>query len=267
MDIGCPCVCKIYKPTLYGTANRGGGAYGTLFKIGSNGSVFTKLRNLSSATDGAYPEAALIVSGNTLYGTAAQGGIAGRGTIFKLNIDGTGVTNLHSFTNGTLDGSYPRAGLALLNNTLYGTTEHGGSSTNGTVFAVGTDSSGFAILHSFSASTPTDNNPNSDGANPFGGVILSGSTLYGTTSAGGTSGYGALFSLTLAGPQVSLNRAGAEVIITWPTNAVGYSLQFTTNLVTPIAWSPAAPVATVVNGQNTVTNAVTGTQKFYRLSQ
>ena len=53
---------------------------------------------------------------------------------------------------------------------------HGGSSGNGTVFAVNTDGTGFTNLHSFYCCT------NSDGAYPYAGLILSGNTLYGTAS-------------------------------------------------------------------------------------
>ena len=51
----------------------------------------------STNSDGANPEAGLILSGNTLYGTAEGGGSSGNGTVFRVNIDGTGFTNLHSF--------------------------------------------------------------------------------------------------------------------------------------------------------------------------
>ena len=40
----------------------------------------------------------LILSGNTLYGTAYYGGSAGNGTVFALNTNGTGFTTLHTFT-------------------------------------------------------------------------------------------------------------------------------------------------------------------------
>src|SRR5689334_892928 len=46
-------------------------------------------------SDGAVPQAGLLLSGNTLYGTASGGGISGRGTLFKVNADGSGFTNLH----------------------------------------------------------------------------------------------------------------------------------------------------------------------------
>jgi uncharacterized repeat protein (TIGR03803 family) len=73
----------------------------------------------------------LILFGNTLFGTAASGGSLGNGTVFALNTDGTGFTNLHSFTDS--DGALPYAGLFLTNNTLYGTAVRGGGSGGGTV--------------------------------------------------------------------------------------------------------------------------------------
>src|SRR6266478_1140762 len=84
--------------------------------------------NCSSNSDGAFPDAGLTTnsSGNTLYGTAAYGGSSGNGTVFAVNADGTGFTNLHSFT-GYSDGANPFAGLILSGNTLYGTTFQGGS--------------------------------------------------------------------------------------------------------------------------------------------
>jgi len=44
-------------------------------------------------------------------------------------------------------------------------------------------------------------------------------------------------------------------------------LQSATNLVPPVVWSTNSPGPVVVNGQFTVTNPVSGTQQFYRLSQ
>src|SRR2546427_12315566 len=82
----------------------------------------------------------------TPYGTTVLGGISGNGgsgygTIFALNTDGAGFTNLHTFTAAcprcrNSDGVYPYAGLLLSGNTLYGTAAHGGSSSNGTVFSL-----------------------------------------------------------------------------------------------------------------------------------
>src|SRR5258706_232383 len=105
--------------------------------------------------DGANPYAGLILSGNTLYGTAYLGGSSGNGAGFAVNTDGTGFTNLHSFAGYPTDGADPQAGLILSGNTLYGTASQGGISGQGTVFAVNTDGTGFTNLHSF-AGYPTD---------------------------------------------------------------------------------------------------------------
>jgi hypothetical protein len=57
------------------------------------------------------------------------------------------------------------------------------------------------------------------------------------------------------------------VIFTWPTNATGFTLQSTTNLTPSAIWSTVSPAPVIVNGQYTVTNSISGTQQFYRLSQ
>jgi uncharacterized repeat protein (TIGR03803 family) len=217
--------------TLYGTAPFGGPAgRGTVFAVNTDGTGFTTLHGftalagtsgaLSDGTnsDGAMPNDELILSGNILYGTAWAGGSSGNGTLFSINIDGTGFTTLYSFsaTTGTSglsqtgansDGCYPRDGLLLSGNALYGTASGGGSSGNGTVFAVGTNGAGFTTLYSFTG--------RNDGANPFAGVILSGNTLYGTALEGGSSGYGTVFSLTLppSGPQFSVSVTPGSVTV------------------------------------------------------
>ena len=89
-------------------------------------------------SDGAGPEAGLLLSGNVLYGTAQNGGSAGYGTIFKVNTDGTGFTNLYNFSGGS-DGGDPAGYLIISANTLYGTTEDGGSPFGGTVFKLNAD--------------------------------------------------------------------------------------------------------------------------------
>jgi uncharacterized repeat protein (TIGR03803 family) len=270
--------------TLYGTASLDGSSgYGTVFAVNTNGTGFTILHSFTAVfgpnytnSDGAIPYGGLILSGNTLYGTAEGGGSSGNGTVFAVNTNGTGFTTLYSFTAASSypffinsDGAVPYGGLILSDNTLYGTAYYGGNSGNGTVFGVNTDGTGFTNLHSFTALD--NNNANSDGANPYAGLILSGNTLYGTALQGGSVNNGTVFSLSFA-PQLTIISSGGNVILTWPTNVAGFSyagftLQSATNLVSPIVWSTVSPGPTVVNGQNAVTNAVSGTQNFYRLSQ
>ena len=104
---------------------------------------------------------------------------------------------LHSFTGGT-DGANPYAGVVLdKKGNLYGMTPLGGSSYSGTVFKVsptGTET----VLYTFTGGT--------DGANPYGGLVLDqNGNLYGTTSGGGASGLGTVFQLTPTGTETVLH--------------------------------------------------------------
>ena len=206
---------------LYGTAEKGGLGFdsGTLFAMNTDGRGFTNLHNFTANCgcfvgvanwDGAHPKAGMILSGNTLYGTASVGSDANAGTVFALNKNGTGFAKLHSFkatransfgVSTNSDGANPYAGLILSGSTLYGTAQSGGSSGNGTVFALGTSGAGFTNLHGFTAAhtnsfgVPT----NSDGARPWAGLLLAGSTLYGTASYGGSAGAGTVFAVNTNG--------------------------------------------------------------------
>jgi hypothetical protein len=44
-------------------------------------------------------------------------------------------------------------------------------------------------------------------------------------------------------------------------------LQSNTNLLSPSAWVTNSTAPVIVNGQNTVSNPITGPQQFYRLRQ
>jgi hypothetical protein len=67
-------------------------------------------------------------------------------------------------------------------------------------------------------------------------------------------------------PQLTITLSGADVVMTWPTNYSGFTLQSTTNLISP-SWTTNSVSPVVVNGQNTITNPVSATRQFYRLSQ
>jgi uncharacterized repeat protein (TIGR03803 family) len=265
--------------TLYGTAcdcEQSGPDTGTVFALGTDGSRFTNIYKFTATADngngfntnndGASPYGVLVLSGNRLYGTANGGGSGGGGTVFAVNTNGTGFTNLHNFINLPSDGFYPFAGLVLSRNTLYGTTDSG----YGTVFAVNTDGTGFTNLHNFTAPSSSIPNTNSDGTDPYAGLVLSGYSLYGAASGGGNFGVGTVFSLSLQ-PQLTITPAGTNVVLSWPTNVAGfdytgYTLQSATSVGSPV-WITNLPAPVVVNGQNTVTNLISGTRRFYRLSE
>jgi uncharacterized repeat protein (TIGR03803 family) len=193
--------------TLYGTAGVGGiSGEGAVFAIIPGEMSFTNLYSFSATSgfaainsDGALPNGGLILSGDTLYGTAESGGTNGLGTVFAVNTNGLSFRTLHHFSNS--DGVRPEAGLLLSGSTLYGTTYGGGNGGSGTVFAITTNGMGLTNLYSFSAEATNTLgiNTNLDGAHPLAGLILSGGTLYGTASAGGTNGFGAVFAVSING--------------------------------------------------------------------
>ena len=66
-------------------------------------------------------------------------------------------------------------------------------------------------------------------------------------------------------PTLNLVRSGGSVVITWPTNVAGFTLEGATNLVPVISWTSIFPLPVVVNAQNTVTNSAVSGNEFYRL--
>jgi len=98
----------------------------------------------------------------------------------KVTADGR-ETVVHLF-NGGSDGISPSAGLIRDRKTgnFYGTTQHGGPLGYGTVFEI-TPRGAETVLYSFLGNT--------DGVQPWGGVLMDGQgILYGTTLEGGNTG-------------------------------------------------------------------------------
>ena len=180
--------------TLYGMTYGGGASgYGTIFKIGTNG-TYTHLYSFKgNSTSGTNPEGSLTLSsdGKTLYGMTYGGGSSGYGTIFKIiGTNGT-YTHLYSFKGNSTSGKAPYGSLTFSSDgkTLYGTTSRGGSSTNGTIFKIGTNGT-YTHLHSFTGSA-------NDGKWPVGSLTLSSddTTLYGMTLRGGSQNLGSIFKI------------------------------------------------------------------------
>jgi len=203
---------------LCGSAQAGLTA-GSVYRISNTGANLTTLRNFSG-TDGSGPSWKLVLSGDSLYGMTLSGGDFDRGTVFKINTNGSDFVTLKSFpaltSNTNSDGAAPVGGLLLSGNTLYGATSAGGSGGRGVVFKINTDGSGFAVLKHFPPATLWGGGyTNSEGASPIGDLVISAGTLYGTTSSGGRSGKGVIFSLvappTIEMPGVRSNRFGFYV--------------------------------------------------------
>jgi uncharacterized repeat protein (TIGR03803 family) len=192
---------------LYGTTEGGGDDNkGTLFTLKTDGTGYRILHSFSGVDDdGVQPRASLILdAAGNLYGTTVHGGLAlggcDCGTVFTVKTDGSGYTNLHTFTD--TDGKFPVASLILdAAGNLYGTTLRGGVGSCaapgcGTVFTLKTDGTGYTILHFFTGGT-------SDGSQPEASLTLDAAgNLYGTTLyQGGLGGCncGSVFTLKTDG--------------------------------------------------------------------
>lgn len=177
---------------LYGTTYQGGtNGQGTVFRIGTNGSGYSILHHFGGGSDGKSPQAALIQgTDGSLYGTTAQGGANGQGTVFKLSTNGTAYQTLYSFSGSPSDGSNPQASLLQgQDGRLYGTTAEGGSNYEGTVFSLKINGGAYAVLYDF-------NSGPGDGSQPQAALVQdSNAVLYGTTYYGGANGRGTLFSM------------------------------------------------------------------------
>jgi uncharacterized repeat protein (TIGR03803 family) len=186
---------KLYGTTFYGggCSNSAGGC-GTVFGVTTSGKE-SVIYSFEGGHDGQSPNAPLVALNGSLWGTTFQGGCVKScqygtfGTIFKMSTSGH-ETIVHRFTD-LPDGAFPQGPLAVVNNTIYGTTSSGGTRrrAGGTIF--GATSTGVRILHSFGAA------PNGYGPG-VQGLTLDDSTkaLYGTTVDGGRHGAGTIFRYT-----------------------------------------------------------------------
>jgi alpha-galactosidase len=73
-----------------------------------------------------------------------------------------------------------------------------------------------------------------------------------------------LLSSKATQPRLAIVSSVTGVMLTWPTNFLGFTLQSSTDLVT---WTTNPPAGVVINGENAVSNAVSGLHQFYRLSK
>jgi uncharacterized repeat protein (TIGR03803 family) len=171
---------------LYGMTDIGGvNNEGTLFKIKTDGTGYTKLLDFKNLTHGKSPKGSVTISGGFLYGMTWAGGANGVGTIFKIKPDGTGYTKLLDF-NGT-NGSYPFGSLTSDGTFLYGMTTSGGTNNQGVIFKILPSGTGYAKLLDFTGLT--------NGSNPLGSLFYEGTFLYGMTSMGGANALGTIFRI------------------------------------------------------------------------
>ena len=205
---------NFYGTTFSGGANNNcvGGALtrcGTVFKI-TTGGMLTTLYSFcaeSGCADGATPDAGLVqATDGNFYGTAAEGGANGAGTVFKITPAGK-LTTLYSFCtlSNCPDGNSPVGGLVqATDGSFYGTTFQGGTNNLGTVFKLSVG------LAPFVKTLPTS-------AKVGAKVKILGTNLTGATSVS-FNGSAATFAVV----------SSSEIATTVPSNATTGKVKVTT---------------------------------------
>ncbi len=187
---------NIIGNTLYGMSSAGGThLLGNIFSINKNGTNYTDLYDFNSP-GGVEPQANLTVVGNMMYGTAFLGGPDDNGILFSFNL--TSKTFKTIFNFGGTRGENPQGSLLLSGSTLYGMTTFGGNNpdSSGNIFAISDSGTNFTGLADFNRS---------NGAFPYGSLLLSGGSLIGMTSGGGADSAGVIFEVdTLGGGYTTL---------------------------------------------------------------
>ncbi len=181
---------------FYGTTFAGGSVgVGTVFTLSAAGQ-FASIHSFSYSNDGANPSGPLLpASDGYLYGVTTNGGRANKGTVYKVNRDGT-QTVLAAFTGD--NGAQPNGALVQgADGNIYGVTASGGASNDGTVFRM-TPTGVLTTMHAFSRAV--------DGSLPNGGLLLaSDGDFYGVTNDGGASDEGTVFKIDVAGSLTVLH--------------------------------------------------------------
>jgi uncharacterized repeat protein (TIGR03803 family) len=242
--------------TFYGTASYGGtNGGGTVFAANMTGTDVKMLHTFSGTYDGAYPFAGLILSGNTLYGTttggAGPGGTGNRSTVFSLTV-GTGEPQA-PYISGQPTSQTVTAG----DNAVF------------SVMAGGTPPLNYQWQ--FDSVNLTDGSGISGSTNSIltlGGAAQAQAGTYDviiSNSAGSISSDPALLVVNPGAPQLTILLSGTNILLTWPASPGDFALQSATNLLAPVIWTPVSSAPILVNGQNTVTVPVSGTQQFYEL--
>jgi uncharacterized repeat protein (TIGR03803 family) len=205
---------------LYGVTRTGGeGGTGAIFRIRRDGSEFSAIHEFGPVTSEVNAAPQINVGGSSpngrllempdgyLYGTAAGGGINGRGTIFRIRLDGTGFEVVYEFEDipdvspyENFGGITPLVGLIDgEDGYMYGTASSGGDNAVGTLFAIDTTTLEFQVRHDFDAPK---------GAGPAGELLIGrDGRLYGTTAGGGTNSSGSTVAL---GTIFSIERDGTD---------------------------------------------------------
>lgn len=194
---------------LYGTSQ---GAYpngGAVFRVGLDGSGLVKLRNLNQYDTGYNPYGGVTVANSKLFAVKFRGGpptnsIIGSGTVFSMDLDGTGHQILQTFGSPAAPSLRPHETVVVVDSTLYGTTTGQLVHDFGSIYSVSSDGSNFKVLHEFNGA---------DGSYPVTRLLPFGDRLFGATAGFAVPGYngGTIFSIRKDGTDFKVLHALSNV--------------------------------------------------------
>jgi uncharacterized repeat protein (TIGR03803 family) len=168
---------------LFGVTSQGGvNAQGVIFEYNFLSNTFNKRVDFDSSSSLSGSVYGLVkFSNGNLYGVTKFGGTNGIGSLFEYNPTSFLFTEKVNFDGVNL-GSLPNGALIVgSDNKLYGTTNGGGSLSDGVLYQYDPITNIFAKKIDFDKATK--------GGKPIGGVIEKGAgVLYGLTSLGGVNG-------------------------------------------------------------------------------
>lgn len=169
---------------VYGMVGGGANNNGVLFEYDPATSTYTKKFDFISA-NGSNPGSSLYLAANgKLYGLTQDGGSLTDGVLFEYDPATSTFTKKLDFN--LTDGESPLASLAQASNgKLYGTTNGGGATGDGTLFEFDPATATYTKKIDFIGT---------NGLSPEGSLVLAGNgKLYGMTNNGGANNAGVLF--------------------------------------------------------------------------
>ena len=68
-------------------------------------------------------------------------------------------------------------------------------------------------------------------------------------------------------PYLNARPSGSELLLSWPTNAAGFTLQSTLNLTPPVTWIDSTQSPAVSGNRFTLMPSASDSARFYRLKK
>jgi uncharacterized repeat protein (TIGR03803 family) len=236
---------SFYGSTFGGGPSSSNAPYGsgTVFKLTTNG-VLTTIAAFDGTTGRPYNM--ILAEDGSFYGTTLY-----PATVFKVTP--AGALSVLVWLGGWY-GDHPRGALLQASDHfLYGTTDDGGDFGQGNVYRINTS----GLLENVISFDGTN------GAGPMSRLIQAADgDLYGTTYSGGASNLGTIFRISFR--HLDIAKSGDSLILSWPTNQVGFVLQCSDKL-SPSNWVDCTNQLSISGDKFCVTNPVSTGAQFFRL--